>query len=75
MPLRYDDVAPEVRALNEACNQLLQSRRFEEVLIFALSIGNFVNAGTAGDNSVHPHIPPHRPHGRMCSRKLVHGAT
>ena len=47
LPLRYDDVAPEVRALSDACDQLLQSGRFEEVLVYALSIGNFVNAGTA----------------------------
>jgi hypothetical protein len=43
---RYNDVAPQLKSTVLACNQLLDSVRFEEALVYTLSIGNFLNAGT-----------------------------
>ena len=45
-PLRFDELAPVVNKCYDLFYQLLQSTRFEKALMYALSIGNYVNSGT-----------------------------
>ena len=44
-PLRYEELAPVVIKCYDLFYQLLQSSRLEKVLVYALSIGNYVNSG------------------------------
>ena len=45
-PAQYDDLAPEVIRCADVCDELLGSGRLEKVLVFALSIGNYINSSS-----------------------------
>ena len=45
-PLQFEDLAPEIELTLNACKQLLKCPKFEDVLHYVLSIGNYVNGGT-----------------------------
>ena len=47
LPVRFSELAPEVENVYDGCEQLLTSVAFEDALVYTLSIGNFLNAGTA----------------------------
>ncbi|XP_048577123.1 formin-like protein 6 isoform X2 [Nematostella vectensis] len=45
-PCQYDDLAPAVKGLLEACHELYCSKKFPVVLEYILAIGNYINGGT-----------------------------
>lgn len=45
--MQFDELAPEMAKAVNACKELLRSQRFKKVFHYALSIGNYVNGGTA----------------------------
>jgi len=46
-PLQFEELAPEIDVTLKACKEMLDNKKLESVLHVALSIGNYVNGGTA----------------------------
>jgi hypothetical protein len=46
-PLQFEELAPEIELTLKACKEMLNNKKLESVLHVALSIGNYVNGGTA----------------------------
>lgn len=45
-PAQFTELEPEIVLALDACGELLDSKRFKEVCVYCLSIGNYVNGGT-----------------------------
>ena len=50
LPIRFSDLCPDVEHVYEGCEQLLTSKKFEDALVYTLSIGNFLNHGGTKGN-------------------------
>ena len=44
--MQFEELQPEVSIALDTCRELINSKRFETVLHYVLSIGNYVNGGT-----------------------------
>eukprot|EP00041_Stephanoeca_diplocostata_P030119 m.902641 g.902641 ORF g.902641 m.902641 type:complete len:1581 (+) comp23691_c0_seq5:300-5042(+) len=49
-PLQFKELVPDVIRSYDICTQLLESDRFEQVLVVALSVGNYMNSNTSRAN-------------------------
>lgn len=46
LPLQFDELLPAIDLSVDAVNEVLNSKRLEQVMLYGLSIGNHVNGGT-----------------------------
>lgn len=46
-PLQFDELQPAIALALKATDEILTSKRLEQVLLYGLSVGNHVNGGTA----------------------------
>jgi hypothetical protein len=44
--IQFEELQPEINIVLKACQELVDSKRLEEVMHYVLSIGNYVNGGT-----------------------------
>ncbi|XP_038070058.1 protein diaphanous homolog 3-like isoform X2 [Patiria miniata] len=47
LPVQYEDLAPTIDRVHDACKLLCSSEKFVSVLEHVLAIGNFINSGSA----------------------------